>query len=45
MADFIITPFMLIAQIMLWICSFITGKAYYLLEIGEDDAEGDQDGD
>lgn len=45
MADFLSTPFMLIAQVSLWICSFITGDQYILMAIGvDDDIEGDQDG-
>lgn len=44
MLDFIATPFMVVAQAMLWIAALITGRMYVLMEIEEDD-QGDYNGD
>lgn len=44
MGDFLATPFILLANVSLYIGSFINGKPYILIEV-EEDAESDHDGD
>ena len=41
MRDFIAAPFMLLAQINLWIVALITGRPYFLMSIMEDE-DGDE---
>lgn len=39
MLEFLATPFLLIANIMLWVAAFIQNTTYILLEVEEDDED------
>lgn len=44
MGDLLATPFLLIGSASMWIASLINGRLYILMEVSEDDTNGDQNG-
>lgn len=43
MSEFLVTPFMLLANLSLWIATLITGNRMILIEIVEDGDDDEED--